>query len=488
MKPFIFGSHDGTEIIFLFTPRLVDSVMFQLRVPGSLTVGHVEAFCEGVWVALDDAVIDAVVLSSERRAPQEWLTAKGNRFLVTKREKKPFAELKFKKAMNLSGLRICNRSDGAWSNSCYLSVGVANRGEASKAALFSNGSGDFLQDYEAWLYRSALQESPNEQISQLIEAFREKWLMALDAHEKAEKPVADLLWEHSAVDRLVGNAAQVPCAISATQLVSWVRYLLSIALQLKMLGASGRDLIVFEFLLRCLALDAKTAFGRLKFSPIDQLDNVLYDSINQALLRPEIVNQRGALVMLGHGVFARNERPSDQALLECTQVIADDLAALPGTDLYLSYGALLGIVRDGRLLPHDDDVDLLFVASSRESLVNQIDLLVGRIKSLGFKVSRRMTNGSDLPFLICTAGAKHVDVFLGWRDSSSGQVYLPMAGVRYGAVPDVFFQTPQKLHMENCNLPIPTDPIGFLMARYGEGWSTPDPLFRLREGHRSIAL
>ena len=77
--------------------------------------------------------------------------------------------------------------------------------------------------------------------------------------------------------------------------------------------------------------------------------------INEAVLRPR------RRELNGHGIQRTFRFWSDIERADAVARLDEPRAVLvaAGYDVFLGYGALLGFVRDGALIPHDDDLDLI---------------------------------------------------------------------------------------------------------------------------------
>lgn len=142
-----------------------------------------------------------------------------------------------------------------------------------------------------------------------------------------------------------------------------------------------------------------------------------------------------------------------------------------GTQSMLAYGSLLGAVRDGGFMAHDDDVDVLYFdgSSSRAEALERRATLVSQLVSHGFKMNGRFKNAN---FHLSNGNAK-IDLFPCWKE---GEVMHVMRSYpKYEPFPasDLFPSGLVQLH--NRAYPAPANAEAFLEWRYGAGWSVPDP-------------
>lgn len=163
-------------------------------------------------------------------------------------------------------------------------------------------------------------------------------------------------------------------------------------------------------------------------------------------------------------------------LLDRTERLLADLAGL-GIQAYICSGTLLGAVRSGRLLPHDDDVDLGYLAPDSDPS----DLALGGLRlqrgleRLGYLVVRHSHAHLQILFLLPDGSIEHyIDIFTAFlRDGEFSQPFAMRGGVlRTDMLPL------GEVELEGRRFPAPARPEAWLEACYGPGWRTPDPAFR----------
>ncbi|HEY8589773.1 MAG TPA: hypothetical protein VIL55_09510, partial [Naasia sp.] len=165
-----------------------------------------------------------------------------------------------------------------------------------------------------------------------------------------------------------------------------------------------------------------------------------------------------------------------ERMLDRTAQLVEDLRA-EGETPFIIGGTLLGAVRTGRLLPHDDDTDVAVLAPPDQSpadLVLASLELQRRLEARGYLVVRHSHAHLQITFLQDDGTTDHyIDIFTAfYRD---GYFYEPLAmQVEAGAVT---IEPLSELDLEGRRFPAPADPEGWLAACYGPGWRTPDPSF-----------
>ncbi len=159
---------------------------------------------------------------------------------------------------------------------------------------------------------------------------------------------------------------------------------------------------------------------------------------------------------------------------EVLQLLADDC----GVPAFLSYGTLLGAVRNGRLIGHDVDVDLGYLSAHsapvdviRESFAIERALAA----RTGWRISR--ANGGFLQlFPPQRDGARrNIDVFSCFCTDTGGLYQINDIGTRGDR--SVIVPLTSVL-LEGRQFPAPARPEVLLEAAYGPSWRVPDPTFR----------
>lgn len=198
--------------------------------------------------------------------------------------------------------------------------------------------------------------------------------------------------------------------------------------------------------------------------------------------RLELVDARGRwLAMtkwnrLGPVIEGRDDEIG-RLLLENSRRLVDDLEA-DGHDVYIVGGTLLGIIRDGGLLPHDDDVDLAFYCKAD----NAIDIglesyrMERALQARGYTVVRHSLTHLEIEFFNDLGQPDHyVDIFTGFfRD---GEYNQPFALRGPEVQPEDLIPVGTR-EIEGIPFPEPANPEAWLAFAYGEGWRVPDPTFK----------
>lgn len=134
----------------------------------------------------------------------------------------------------------------------------------------------------------------------------------------------------------------------------------------------------------------------------------------------------------------------------------------------LGFGSVLSIVRDGDLIPHDDDLDIIACRKIGDvSKYNEVMTeLVNHLVSQGYEV-----RGNYVAHRHVSNGRFMVDVFLGLQTGDYVSWHPGPRGVL--AVEDIF--PPQEVTClgEVCSIPAKAE--RYLEVVYGDDWRTPAP-------------
>ncbi|MBO9718171.1 MAG: LicD family protein [Pseudoxanthomonas sp.] len=199
-----------------------------------------------------------------------------------------------------------------------------------------------------------------------------------------------------------------------------------------------------------------------------------------------LIDASGHTLRLNKGKFVvpLSERTAEwrQGLLSAAQRLVG-VSRQGDFSICASYGTLLGAVRDGAMIPHDDDVDLMLISESDSMLgaVTEFHRYQDYLRSQGFLVEE-LSNGQI--HVTLEESAYPVDVFLAWMDEVEGLslTFTVRGGVPFDAVAPL-----GEVEIEGVRLPAPSRPEVLLEAIYGPGWNVPDPDFRWQRPESVVA-
>ncbi|WP_316670006.1 LicD family protein [uncultured Propionibacterium sp.] len=188
---------------------------------------------------------------------------------------------------------------------------------------------------------------------------------------------------------------------------------------------------------------------------------------------PQVINKWGRVAKS----FEDKDDEFFDALLASTREIADFLGDECGIEAFLHGGSLLGPVRDGDLIPYDDDSDLAYLSEHQ----NPTDIALEsygierRLREAGYDLVRHSTGHIQVMFPgHSMIDRYYVDIFtcflIGDRFYTSLHACEPAGTMRIHPL--------GTMNVRGHELPVPADPTTVLLALYGPGWATPDPSYR----------
>lgn len=210
------------------------------------------------------------------------------------------------------------------------------------------------------------------------------------------------------------------------------------------------------------------ALGTLKAKRVAEGQPQLFDEF-EALL--------GDRIPTNHGYAATTFENRDHG--EIWGAVGGHIEALDqmGYQCFLNSGTLLGVVRDGKLIDHDDDVDLALIlkATSEEEAAAEWSALWQRLVDLGLDGEGGLKSPGI--YKLKAQDGCEIDLFPAWI--SDGQVHIYPHTYADLCETDV-------LPLRSCDIsgrPVPAEPEKMLAVNYGAGWREPDPYFKFPWAH-----
>jgi SAM-dependent methyltransferase len=204
---------------------------------------------------------------------------------------------------------------------------------------------------------------------------------------------------------------------------------------------------------------------------------VAFRGITEPLRLADSHGHRLAVDHAGHltRVFSETADDARQRIVAGARKALEDLRGL-GYDAHLSYGCLLGAVRDGHMIGHDSDADVAYLsacATPAEVILESFGM-ERALRSLGWQVVRM--SGADLKLMhrLPDGRVVHIDVFGAFH---VGDTFYQLGG-RSGSLPRSALTPASVVTLEGVQLPAPADPEAVLEFLYGASWRVPDPAFQ----------
>ena len=157
----------------------------------------------------------------------------------------------------------------------------------------------------------------------------------------------------------------------------------------------------------------------------------------------------------------------DAVVEGCAEVV--DLLAKEGLEVFANSGTLLGLVREGAFLEHDNDIDLAVIleAQTEEDAAKEWITLCDKLIAKGIAQSR--SEWSKVTLKLDAISGFGVDLFPAWISAEDDVYVYPHT---YGNLTrsQVF---PFKTHGDT-GLKMPSDSKAMVASNYGEDWRIPN--------------
>ena len=130
-----------------------------------------------------------------------------------------------------------------------------------------------------------------------------------------------------------------------------------------------------------------------------------------------------------------------------------------GLEFQLSFGTLLGAIREQDFIDHDEDIDLLILSEYKQLFFDTLPILIEK----EFKVARYDRRG----LMSIMRRGEYIDLYFFEKKSND---------LRYCSgiiLPAAFVEETTVYVFKNLVVNIPKNYLGFLRYEYGDNWMTP---------------
>jgi len=152
------------------------------------------------------------------------------------------------------------------------------------------------------------------------------------------------------------------------------------------------------------------------------------------------------------------------------------LAGIAGiSDLFVAYGGLLGQVRTGDFIAHDDDFDagILIDADTPEEAAKHYFRIVGVLRERGYKITTSAAHLGN--FYLYLPDMPPVDIFVFYYRESTSE--LCCYNLVHECERDIILPL-KTAELSGETVLVPNQSEALLAATYGENWQVPDPYFQ----------
>ncbi len=207
--------------------------------------------------------------------------------------------------------------------------------------------------------------------------------------------------------------------------------------------------------------------------------------------------KRSKLIMSIYDKLFVNKKAAEKVLTKRNALQAYGLDTLQAVEhalantnarFFLEYGSLLGMIRDGHFISHDDDIDFAVFIDDAFSWQDLEDALTKH----GMKKLKQFTFRGQCTEQTYQVGDLTVDFFqhIDEDDYSYSYVYYRKDGYLYNSPYEhhaqkvMAYQFPglRVMNIDGVEFHVPENAEAYLESIYGAGWRVPDPNWATEDG------
>lgn len=221
---------------------------------------------------------------------------------------------------------------------------------------------------------------------------------------------------------------------------------------------------VLEHATGAVLLSAEQAFGsgtgRLRFA--DKSGN------------PRVIDKWGFV----QKPMSSRDPASLEPVLDGAEEILDTLSTDCALPAWIAFGSLLGAVRAGKVIPHDNDLDVAYLSSYENpvDVAREMFRVSRALQRRGMRVLTKTGSFVTVIVMLPGGGQMAIDVYACFY---IGDILYESSSVRAPVPRDALLPL-GTVTFERRSFPAPRDPRVLLEASYGPDWEVPDPGFRYR--------
>ena len=174
-------------------------------------------------------------------------------------------------------------------------------------------------------------------------------------------------------------------------------------------------------------------------------------------------------------MFAGTDESMTQSVLDSAEQVLRDLRDACGLDAFLSFGCLLGAVRDGRMIGHDGDVDISYLSRHVHpfDIIRENQRAADTMRSLGWSMTRM--SAGDFKIWVRPGGGRRVGIDVFSSFYVDGQFFMVPSVT--GDLARTSLLPVGEVTLEGRSFVAPARPEDLLEVTYGPNWRVPDPSF-----------